>query len=139
MACSDNVIRAGLTIKHIDIDLLCAILDPNAEPLSIQPTVQRFEWGERACYRTPAKEFLLERISSHTTPRESGIGFSPEGPEILLCTEGSFMVSAVEMDQEYVESFMLRKRESCIVAGSCERLVLEGHGTVWRASIGSID
>jgi len=139
MACSDNVIRAGLTIKHIDVDLLCAILDPNAKPSLIQPTVQRFEWGERSCYLTPAKEFLLERISAHSAPRENGIGFSPEGPEILLCTEGSFMVSAAEMGQDNVESFILRKRESCIVAGSCESLMLEGHGTIWRASIGGVD
>ena len=126
MACSDNVIRAGLTIKHVDASLLCDILKPGVEPVLIQPRTERSAWGSRTVYITPAKEFRLERLEvdagSAAVPQ-----YSPDGPEILLCTEGRFVIRA-DTDLE------LGARASCLVAGSCATVSIEGAGTLWRAS-----
>jgi mannose-6-phosphate isomerase len=80
MANSDNVLRGGLTSKHIDVPELLSILD--AEPA--QPQVQAGvatgpgEWS----YPTPAKEFALSRLT--------GVVRLPAGaPQILVVTEGS--------------------------------------------------
>lgn len=34
MACSDNVVRAGLTPKYIDVQTLCEMLDYNGRPVA---------------------------------------------------------------------------------------------------------
>lgn len=57
MATSDNVIRGGLTAKHIDIDQLLKIV----EFKSVPPQIIRPEEG---VYKTPASEFQLTRIIS---------------------------------------------------------------------------
>ena len=33
MACSDNVVRAGLTPKYIDVETLCKMLDYSGKPI----------------------------------------------------------------------------------------------------------
>lgn len=57
MATSDNVIRGGLTSKHIDIDqLLKIVVFKSVEPEIIHP--------ENGVYPTPASEFQLTKIDS---------------------------------------------------------------------------
>jgi mannose-6-phosphate isomerase len=127
MACSDNVIRAGLTIKHIDVDLLCDILKPEARPEPIRPDRGHFGWGSRVVYAVPAREFRLEYLDAN--PEGAAISYAPAGPEILLCTEGSFRVRAED-------ELALPARASCFVAGSCTAVRLEGAGRLWRATSG---
>jgi len=68
MACSDNVIRGGLTSKHIDVELLLMLLDLTASAQLLHPEQETFEWGVVARYTTPAHEFSL---SSITVPDEA--------------------------------------------------------------------
>jgi len=152
MACSDNVIRAGLTIKYVDVGLLCDILDPKAAPSRITPSIERTAWGERALYSTPAEEFSLERWTMRAAPGKARIEFSPEGPEIFLCEEGEFALSASSGQREehaaprgepedssrapIVSPSALSARQSCFIAGGCGAVKIEGRGTLWRASIG---
>ena len=74
MANSNNVLRGGLTRKHIDVDELLRVVRFDAapaaviEPETIDPMRQR--------YRVPALEFELERITletarQHSPPRAS--------------------------------------------------------------------
>lgn len=130
MACSDNVIRAGLTIKYVDVDLLCDILDPRAVPGLIAPELERFRWGERAVYRTPAEEFRLERISISTSMVDARIDLTTDGPEILLCTDGRFVLHAEAPVGEF------EAHQSCFISGACAKISLGGHGTLWRAALG---
>jgi mannose-6-phosphate isomerase len=133
MACSDNVVRAGLTIKHIDVDLLCDTLNPVVRPVLIRPEQEHFGWGSKTAYATPAEEFRLERLEVQANPAGASPGarlsYKPSGPEILLCTGGNFRVHA---ENELV----LPARASCFVAGSCTEVGLEGYGTLWRATSG---
>ncbi len=85
MANSDNVLRGGLTTKHVDVAELLNILTfeggtPNVfdgESVS----------GQERIYRTPAEEFELSRIS--LAPRSRYAGEAPYGPKALLVLDGS--------------------------------------------------
>jgi mannose-6-phosphate isomerase len=84
MANSDNVLRGGLTPKHVDVPELLRVLDFGAPP---PPVLRGCPDGRWARYRTPADEFLLRRLESG--PEPAGIPVPAGGPRILLCTAGS--------------------------------------------------
>lgn len=83
---SDNVLRGGLTAKHIDVPELLRVLDFSSDELPVQR-------GEPAgphetAYRTPAEEFQLTRLewaAGESTP----VCLHSRWPQILLCTQGS--------------------------------------------------
>jgi mannose-6-phosphate isomerase len=80
MACSDNVVRVGLTPKFIDIPTLLEIVDCSTSQGSlIKPSKgDSGEWW----YRTPTDEFQIR-----VYPRGSRTVTLPEtdGPVVLLC------------------------------------------------------
>jgi mannose-6-phosphate isomerase len=90
MANSDNVLRGGLTTKHVNVEELLNILTfeggtPHVfdgEPSS----------GHERVYRTPAEEFELSRIS--LGPHGRYAGEAAYGPKTLLVLRGSAMVTA---------------------------------------------
>jgi len=55
MANSDNVVRAGLTPKCVDVDTLTRIVEVELEPLAVQRGTDNGRGGE--VYRVPVKEF----------------------------------------------------------------------------------
>lgn len=84
MANSDNVLRGGLTPKHVDVPELLRVLDfsPASEAHLHVETVTD---GAQTRYRTPAREFALSRFDlAAGAPTQVGI----KGPRILLCTQG---------------------------------------------------
>jgi len=86
MANSDNVLRGGLTAKHVDVPELLRVLD--FSPLDLR--VQRGEPAgpQETAYRTPAQEFRLTRLdwaAGESTP----VWLRSSWPQILLCTQGS--------------------------------------------------
>ena len=85
MAASDNVVRGGLTPKHIDTSELVKILDtrPLADPV-LWPIDDVDGWQ---IYTTPAADFNL-RVA-HVDAGKS-IAWTAPSPEIVLCTSGSF-------------------------------------------------
>jgi mannose-6-phosphate isomerase len=82
LANSDNVVRAGLTGKHLDVPELLTLLDPSVEVPVLAP---RTLADGVAWFDTPAPEFRLYLVDlvGNTVPLPG------EGPRILLCTEGS--------------------------------------------------
>lgn len=95
MANSDNVLRGGLTPKHVDVPELLRVLDftPASEDL-IRPTVTTD--GMELVYNTPAPEFAVSelRIDGEHLGHEIDAPSHHDGPQILLCTEGSTVVYA---------------------------------------------
>ena len=78
MANSDNVLRAGLTTKHVDVDELLAAADLRPAPPARVPP--RPAGPAEQVYPTPAEEFQLSVIDL-----QAGGAFAPRrGPEILL-------------------------------------------------------
>jgi mannose-6-phosphate isomerase len=82
LANSDNVVRAGLTAKHIDVPELLKLLDPSvAVPvLSPQRLAEGITW-----FDTPAPEFRLYVIELSGP----ALTLPGQGPRIALCTEGA--------------------------------------------------
>jgi mannose-6-phosphate isomerase len=88
MANSDNVLRGGLTPKHVDVPELMRILDFQ----SGRPEVIRGETfpGGETVYRTPAAEFELSRIVLRPEGPAARVG--GVGPQVLLALEGETRV-----------------------------------------------
>jgi mannose-6-phosphate isomerase len=97
MANSDNVLRGGLTPKHVDVPELLRVLDfaPTTEAQLRAPTHQD---GLALIYDTPADEFAASMLTlgddqvGHEVDAPSRHG-DYQGPQILLCTEGCTTVS----------------------------------------------
>ncbi|MEU5837500.1 mannose-6-phosphate isomerase, class I [Streptomyces diacarni] len=93
MANSDNVLRCGLTPKHVDVDELLRIV--RFEPTD--PGVLRPEADENTgeeVYETPAGEFRLSRfvLVPGTVPH----ALHAPAAQILLCTEGTAVLHGTE-------------------------------------------
>lgn len=89
MANSDNVLRGGLTPKHIDVPELLRVLDfTPVSPDRLSPTVSVV--GTERVYSTPAPEFRLSRVELDGTGLHapSTISFDMPGPQILAVTSG---------------------------------------------------
>lgn len=79
MANSDNVLRGGLTSKHIDVAELMANLDLNAAAGVLTPLVR----GKVRTYSAPAAEFRLDLITSCAWVKGS------QKAEIWMCIDGA--------------------------------------------------
>jgi mannose-6-phosphate isomerase len=93
MANSDNVLRGGLTPKHVDVPELLRVLDfaPTAEA-ALRPPIHRD--GLALIYDTPADEFAVSLLvlDGEYLGHEVDASSRHEGPQILLCAEGSTTV-----------------------------------------------
>lgn len=88
---SDNVLRGGLTVKHVDVpELLCVARFEPQEAAVLNPAADAN--GERR-YPTPAAEFALSSVALDRLPRESGFSPNTTGPEILLFLHGEATVT----------------------------------------------
>ncbi|MDU0303141.1 mannose-6-phosphate isomerase, class I [Streptomyces sp. PAL114] len=120
MANSDNVLRCGLTPKHVDVPELLRVVRFEAT----DPAVLRPEAGpdDEEVYETPTDEF---RLSRYVLP-EGGTthDLTLPTPQILLCTAGS--VRAGEHDLTPGHSVFVPAGEKAEVSGT---------GTVFRATV----
>jgi mannose-6-phosphate isomerase len=95
MANSDNVLRGGLTPKHVDVPELLRVLDfaPATEDV-LRPEIVRD--GMELVYNTPASEFAVSVlcIDGERLDHEIDAPSRHDGPQILLCPEGSTVVHA---------------------------------------------
>jgi len=90
MAASDNVLRGGLTPKHVDVDELLRVLRFDAGvPVVLDPQVAG---PNLTTYRTPAAEFRLDRIDLETGDRLPAA--AAQGADLLFVVEGSATVQA---------------------------------------------
>ncbi|MGH3935282.1 MAG: mannose-6-phosphate isomerase, class I [Pseudonocardiaceae bacterium] len=107
---SDNVLRGGLTAKHIDVPELLRVLDFSHGELP----VQRGEpvGPHETAYRTPAEEFRLTRLEWADGDSTPMCLHSP-WPQILLCTQGS-----AELRSSDGSSVMVRRGGSAWLAAA---------------------
>ena len=89
MANSDNVLRGGLTPKHVDIPELMKVLNFSERKIEILTPLQR-KTGE-GVYLTKADEFelLVINLEKGQILEES----DRQGVEILLCVQGEAIIS----------------------------------------------
>lgn len=92
MANSDNVLRGGLTSKHIDVPELVRILNFTALD---DPTLQTETNGGVTQFEVPVGDFILSRhelFGAH-----DGVTVNSDGPAIVLCTRGSLAAGDVSL------------------------------------------
>ena len=82
MANSDNVLRGGLTPKHVDVPELMRVLDfrPLVDPTVRAVPADRGIPGETD-YPTPEPDFALSRIGF--ADGSAPVTYRPDGPEVL--------------------------------------------------------
>lgn len=123
MAASDNVLRGGLTPKHIDVDELLTII--RFEPGHPDPPMEHriaggivFDCGEDA--------FLLAALDPAAEPV-----LSPDAPSLLLATGGPVRLeqrgSTVELDAG----------RAAFVAPGEPPITVTGSGRLWWATTGA--
>ncbi|MFE9632178.1 mannose-6-phosphate isomerase, class I [Streptomyces sp. NPDC006463] len=118
LANSDNVLRAGLTPKHVDVPELMKIVKlESGDPHLLRPEDE----GEEV-YETPIDEFRLSRFL--LAPGGASRVLPGDTPQILLCTAGSPRVGELS----------LSPGESVFVPVG-EKAELSGTGTVFRATV----
>ncbi len=122
MANSDNVIRGGLTPKHVDVPELLRILTFSAGhreillPQAVSDHVSR--------YNTPAAEFQLDRIEA---TGDVQIPLHSAQIRILLCTAGGFILKTSE------QQLSLNKGASVLLPASTAPASLSGCGVCYMA------
>ncbi|WP_406058804.1 mannose-6-phosphate isomerase, class I [Streptomyces sp. NBC_01077] len=120
MANSDNVLRCGLTPKHIDVpELLRVVRFEPTDPAVLRPEAS--ETGEEV-YDTPIDEFRLSRFVRPEGAAPTDL--TSPAPQILLAVAGRPKAGEVT----------LAAGESVFVPAG-ERTELSGTGTVFRATV----
>ena len=127
MANSDNVLRGGLTPKHIDVEELLAVLHFTDGDLNIL-SPKNLTSGE-AIYSTEAEEFVLSMIrireaAPFNSPRDRSV-------EIMMCTEGEVNVT----DLSDGETTLLTKGTSILVPAAVAQYSIEGDGILYKAAV----
>ena len=87
MASSDNVLRGGLTAKHVDLAALIEVLDFTDGRVPVLHPVLG-PGGLR--YPVPVQDFDLTRVH---LDEQSGV-LTTRGPQLLLCTEGAAVLTS---------------------------------------------
>lgn len=93
MANSDNVLRGGLTPKHVDVPELLRVLDFTPRgPSDLAPKTSTV--GPEVIFSTPAPEFRVSRVRLDGTAmkRAASVELDARGPQLLVVTEGTVTV-----------------------------------------------
>jgi mannose-6-phosphate isomerase len=122
MASSDNVLRGGLTPKHVNVTELLRVLD--FQPLRVAAVVAQRR-GAELCYDTPAREFRLSYFDVAGEPLRVAV----DGPEIWLVTSGHVALTAGG------HGVTLSSGRSAFVQAQSRQLELSGSGRVFRARV----
>lgn len=125
MASSDNVLRGGLTTKHVDVTELSSVVTFAPDQPMLVPAVPVAP-GEVA-FRTPAPEFALSRIRVDRVGRV----LEHTGPQILMVVDGSLTLTDAqgrEIEAGAGSSVFLPARTGPVR--------VHGTGTLFRATDG---
>lgn len=102
MANSDNVLRGGLTTKHVDVPELVRVVDFSS---LASPLADREETPEATVFHLPEDSF---RVTAHTVHGDTPVAIDFDGPTIALCTEGTVAC----------DDFVLRPGQAAWIAAS---------------------
>jgi len=127
MANSDNVLRGGLTPKHIDLPELTSIL--NFSPGETEVLRPEGKDALEVFYPVFNEEFMLSAITLH----KGDLYESPykRSVEIMICIHGHGRIRA----QEGEDVLEMPQGRSVIVPAAVTRYTIEGEATVYKASV----
>ena len=125
LANSDNVVRAGLTGKHIDVPELLKLLDPAVAVPVLEPAVA----GDGVTdYGNRAPEFRLFGVWLG----DEAADLPAAGPRIVLCVSGG-----VVLRDAAGEVVKLGRGESCFVSAADDAVSAAGPGRAFVAASGA--
>ncbi|WP_278235159.1 mannose-6-phosphate isomerase, class I [Isoptericola sp. AK164] len=124
MASSDNVLRAGLTSKHVDVEALleCASFAPR-RPATPEITTTGTR-GHVTTYRAPVPEFALTVADVDPS---GPVDLPDAGPRIVLCLDGAVTLTAEHCDTGPAD---LPRGSSVFVPHDAGSLAVAGSGHV---------
>lgn len=126
MSQSDNVLRAGLSPKHIDVPELLKIMQKQPYSPLLYPAAPGINMWHY--YPVPVPDFLLSRIQldgNTTLPQIPG-------PKILMCIEGSVFAQGATGEMH------LHQADSAIIPAAEPNAILSGRGHIVLASCGNL-
>jgi mannose-6-phosphate isomerase len=122
MASSDNVLRGGLTPKHISVNELLNVLVPTTGPW---PVTEPATDGAVSHWSTPVDEVQLWRVIV-----DGGAVVVPAspGPSLLIVTDGALDVVVGDVSISLVAGAAAYAFPDALV-------VVRGTGTLWRSTV----
>ena len=126
LANSDNVVRSGLTGKHIDVPELLELVDPSVAVPVLAPRVlpDGIAW-----FDTPAPEFRLYVVDL----AGPALALPGHGPRILLCLDG-----ACALRSEAGQQLELTRGDSCFLSAADAPVHATGHARLALATPGPL-
>jgi mannose-6-phosphate isomerase len=125
MAASDNVLRGGLTPKHVDVAELLGVLD--FSPLPVPRLAAEVVAPGVEAFRPPVDDFQLLHITAPTTVERAG-------DAILLCTAGEWSLSG-----QAGGSVVLARGAAMFVSSEESPITVAGDGELFVAMRGHHD
>jgi mannose-6-phosphate isomerase len=127
MANSDNVLRGGLTAKHVDVPGLIQVVDwtPLADPVH-----RPLDLGPIKRYPSPSPEFRLDCVEVGLDV-DGSVSLPVIGPELLWCEVGK-----VSLTSDGTPPLTLVGGVAVFVPAATEEYRLRGSGRLYRATIG---
>jgi mannose-6-phosphate isomerase len=122
MAASDNVLRGGLTPKHVDVDELLVVLDGTPGP---PPVVTPISDDGLTWWPTFDPDFAVSAVGPATSPVMLG-----PGPRILIVVEGPVVLATMDASLE------ARKGSVVWVPASDGAVWVGGPGRAFVATVG---
>lgn len=121
MSASDNVLRCGLTPKHVDVAELLTVLDFTPLPV---PLLQATHPSPGVSVYTPSvPDFRLVVVQL----TDGAADVAATGPSVLLCTDGEFTV----------DGNTLARGAAAYRSPEAAPLAVEGTGTLFVATTGA--
>jgi mannose-6-phosphate isomerase len=127
MANSDNVLRGGLTPKHVDAAELLRVLKFEDRDITLLKPGKSV--ANELVYPSPAAEFVLSVITlnkaaTYQSPKDRSV-------EILICTRGK----ATIFDRHDRTETQLQQGASAVVPAAVEGYSIKGEGTCYKAGV----
>ena len=127
MANSDNVLRGGLTPKHVDVPELLQVLKFEDRDVTLLKPGERVP--NEFVYPSPVEEFELSVIhlnsgAQYQSPAHRSV-------EILLCTRGIATLTHYGSQTET----RLQQGVSVFIPAAAERYAIRGEGTFYKAAV----
>ena len=127
MANSDNVLRGGLTHKHVDIEELLNILNFSWEP--VQVITPRNTGQSEAVYPVPAEEFVLSVINIDN--KTNFLSQENRAVEIMIIIDGEVEIKNLHENK----GIRLKKGESVLIPSAMPQYCLSGNATIYKVSV----
>jgi mannose-6-phosphate isomerase len=127
MSNSDNVVRGGLSIRHVDIPEFIKLLQYNEGP--VEPVTPRELSRGAEVYEVATSDFRLYRIRlgrgvKYEPPRKRAV-------EILICTRGKAVLRGGAGNEDLV----VHRGDSFLVPANSPSYTIEGEGTLFKATV----